>query len=126
MTVPPTQPPDPSLLIETIFKVPADTDIQSEEFITDLEKRLADAYRFAELSRRRRKRETPEINATVSTTVFIINILVPKTPLVFMVFCPVKAPQEFVFCSCIKIKSIATAQQLFCKVEVIQFKIILF
>lgn len=67
VTVPPTQPPDPSLLIEAIFKVPADTDIQSEEFITDLEKRLADAYRFAELSRRRRKRETPEINATIAS-----------------------------------------------------------
>ena len=113
-SVSPTQPPDPSLLIEAIFKVPIDTDIQAEEFKTDLEIRLANAYRFAELSRRRRKRATPEFNATVSTTVSIIDsILVPKTPLVFMVLCPIRAPQEFVFCFCTKIKSIATTRGSF-------------
>jgi len=75
VTVPPTQPPDPSLLIEAIFKVPTDTDIQSEKFKADLEERLANAYRFAQLSRRRRKRATPKINATVSTTVFLFGVV---------------------------------------------------
>ena len=73
VTVTPTQPPDPSLLIEAIFKVPTDTDIESEEFKTGLEGKLKDAYLFAEVSRRRKKRATPEVNATVSNRVFIMN-----------------------------------------------------
>ncbi|KAL9955884.1 hypothetical protein ACROYT_G037281 [Oculina patagonica] len=67
VTVPPTQPPDQSLLIEAIFNVPQNTDIQSEAFKAELEVRLADAYRFAELTSRRRRRATPEINATIDS-----------------------------------------------------------
>ncbi|KAJ7373638.1 hypothetical protein OS493_011247 [Desmophyllum pertusum] len=64
-TVPTIQPPDPSLLMDTVLIVPQVMDVQSEEFRKELEVNLAEAYSFAEL--RRRKRATMDINATIDS-----------------------------------------------------------
>ena len=69
------QPLDPSLLVETIVKVPNDRDIQSPEFKSELEVNLAKAYSFALVTTRRQRRATPEINVTVSTVGFVTFVL---------------------------------------------------
>ena len=75
VTVTTPAPRDPSLLVEAIFNVPNDRDIQSQEFKKELEVNLADAYAFAEVTLRRRRRGTPEINVTVSTAVPVFSWL---------------------------------------------------
>ena len=75
VAVPTPQPPDPSLLVETIVKVPNDRDIQSPEFKSELEVNLAKAYSFALVTTRRQRRATPEINVTVSTVGFVTFVL---------------------------------------------------
>ena len=75
VAVPTPQPLDPSLLVETIVKVPNDRDIQSPEFKSELEVNLAKAYSFALVTTRRQRRATPEINVTVSTVGFVTFVL---------------------------------------------------
>lgn len=75
VAVPTPQPLDPSLLLETIVKVPNDRDIQSPEFKSELEVNLAKAYSFALVTTRRQRRATPEINVTVSTVGFVPFVL---------------------------------------------------
>lgn len=75
VAVPTPQPLDPSLLLETIVKVPNDRDIQSPEFKSELEVNLAKAYSFALVTTRRQRRATPEINVTVSTVGFVTFVL---------------------------------------------------
>ena len=75
VAVPTPQPLDPSLLVETIVKVPNDRDIQSPEFKSELEVNLAKAYSFALVTTRRQRRATPEINVTVSTVGFVPFVL---------------------------------------------------
>ena len=75
VAVPTPQPLDPSLLVETIVKVPNDRDIQSPEFKSELEVNLAKAYSFALVTTRRQRRATPEINVTVSTGGFVTFVL---------------------------------------------------
>ena len=75
VAVPTPQPVDPSLLVETIVKVPNDRDIQSPEFKSELEVNLAKAYSFALVTTRRQRRATPEINVTVSTGGFVTFVL---------------------------------------------------
>ena len=62
-----TPAPDSSLLLWTTLVVPQSTDIQSKQFKEELEANLAEAYSFAEVSFRRRRRATGT-TATVSTT----------------------------------------------------------
>ena len=66
--VPPTppQPPDPMLLLQTTLTVPENTDIKSLQFKNDLEAKLSDAYLFAEVTVKRRKRAIMT-TTTVST-----------------------------------------------------------
>ena len=63
VVLPTTRPPD-AFLLQTIVTVPQETDILSEKFKGDLEKNLADAYKFAEVSFKRRRR-----SVSVTTTV---------------------------------------------------------
>lgn len=69
VVLPTTRPPD-AFLLQTIVTVPQETDILSEKFKGDLEKNLADAYKFAELSFKRRRR-----SVGVTTTVQSIERL---------------------------------------------------
>lgn len=66
VTVPTTQPPDPSRLLFAIFEVGPNTVTETNQFKIELERDLADAYAFAEL---RRRRAVGDVNATVSNAV---------------------------------------------------------
>ena len=66
VTVPTTQPPDPSRLLFAIFEVGPNTVTETNQFKIELERDLAEAYAFAEL---RRRRAVGDVNATVSNAV---------------------------------------------------------
>ena len=61
-----TSPPASSLL-QTTLTVPLETDIQSEKFKRDLEENLVTAYKLAERTFKRRRRNAGEVTATVSS-----------------------------------------------------------
>ncbi|XP_068761085.1 streptococcal hemagglutinin-like isoform X3 [Montipora capricornis] len=69
VVLPTTRPPD-SFLLQTTVTVPQETDILSEKFKGELEKNLADAYKLAEVSFKRRRR-----SVGVTTTVQSIERL---------------------------------------------------
>ena len=66
VTVPTTQPPDPSRLLFAIFEVGPNTVTETNQFKIELERDLAAAYAFAEL---RRPKAVGDVNATVSNAV---------------------------------------------------------
>lgn len=70
VTVPTTQPPDPSRLLFTIFEVGPNTVTETNQFKIELERDLATAYAFAELPLKRRRRAVGDVNATVSNALF--------------------------------------------------------
>jgi len=69
VTVPTTQPPDPSRLLFAIFEVGPNTVTETNQFKIELERDLAAAYAFAELPLKRRRRAVGDVNATVSNAV---------------------------------------------------------
>ena len=69
VTVPTTQPPDPSRLLFAIFEVGPNTITETNQFKIELERGLAAAYAFAELPLNRRRRAVGDVNATVSNAV---------------------------------------------------------
>ena len=69
VTVPTTQPPDPSRLLFAIFEVGPNTITETNQFKIELERDLAAAYAFAELPLNRRRRAVGDVNATVSNAV---------------------------------------------------------
>ena len=69
VTVPTTQPPDPSRLLFAIFEVGPNTVTETNQFKIELESDLATAYAFAVLPLKRRRRAVGDVNATVSNAV---------------------------------------------------------
>ena len=67
MSVQLTTSPPASSLLQTTLIVPLETDIQSEKFKRDLEENLVTAYKLAERTSKRRRRNAGEVTATVSS-----------------------------------------------------------
>lgn len=61
-----------SSLLQTTLTVPLETDIQSEKFKRDLEDNLVTAYKLAERTSKRRRRDAGEVTATVSSHVLFL------------------------------------------------------
>ena len=62
-----TTSPPASFLLQTTLIVPLETDIQSEKFKRDLEDNLVTAYKLAERTSKRRRRNAGEVTANVSS-----------------------------------------------------------
>ena len=72
VSVPLTTSPPESSLLQTTLTVPLETDIRSEKFKRDLEDNFVTAYKLAERTSKRRRRNAGEVTATVSSHVLFL------------------------------------------------------